>query len=333
MFSAFVYTFMALNSFCHRSSAAGHGDPSWFMGCVNASNRLYPHEDVRDLDPVTCSVRCLDEGYQTAALTLERCYCGNQLHGWIVSECFNISSHGGSKDIRGESEGRSVLYLPVGGGKGNVALYRTEGPFLHSISVSTSPDRVHAGKTFVLEVSGNLAGRPNQPTGIVGLGEESLCHVNVEFLWTTTAGQSSHHVSVLDDGSFAVSSDWILETSGKHEINISVSNPLSRLSSTLQLSVLQPFPDTLVISLLHGPLGVPSCIPFLQMNSHNVTVKAAYVGDPVTLQAYVADGMEAEFSWWFTHREKEENKGVEEERTSVKTACLPNTDCLNSTMN
>ncbi|XP_044196393.1 uncharacterized protein LOC122973010 [Thunnus albacares] len=69
------------------------------------------------------------------------------------------------------------------------------------------------------------------------------------------------------------------------------------------------------------------------MNSHNVTVKAAYVGDPVTLQAYVADGMEAEFSWWFTHREKEENKGVEEERTSVKTACLPNTDCLNSTMN
>ncbi|XP_044196388.1 polycystic kidney disease 1 like 1-like [Thunnus albacares] len=226
-----------------------------------------------------------------------------------------------------------VLYLPVGGGKGNVALYRTEGPFLHSISVSTSPDRVHAGKTFVLEVSGNLAGRPKQPTGIVGLGEESLSHVNVEFLWTTTAGQSSHHVSVLDDGSFAVSSDWILETSGKHEINISVSNPLSRLSSTLQLSVLQPFPDTLVISLLHGPLGVPSCIPFLQMNSHNMTVKAAYVGDPVTLQAYVADGMEAEFSWWFTHREKEENKGVEEERTSVKTACLANTDCLNSTMN
>lgn len=46
-----------------------------------------------------------------------------------------------------------------------MALYRTEGPFLHSISLSASPDRVQAGKTFVVEVSGNLAGHPNQPTG------------------------------------------------------------------------------------------------------------------------------------------------------------------------
>lgn len=60
MFSAFVY--IALHSFCHRLSAAGHRDPPWFMGCVNASNRLHPAEAVRDLDPVTCSVRCLDEG-------------------------------------------------------------------------------------------------------------------------------------------------------------------------------------------------------------------------------------------------------------------------------
>ncbi|KAM7390602.1 hypothetical protein PAMA_008670 [Pampus argenteus] len=192
-----------------------------------------------------------------------------------------------------------MLYLPVGGGKGTLALYRTEGPFLHSISLSTSPDRVHAGKTFVLEVSGNLAGRPNQPTGIVGLGEKSFSYVTVEFL------------------------------------DVSVSNPISRLSSTLHLSVLQPFSNTLVISLLHGPLGVPSCIPFLQMNLHNVTVEAAYVSDSVTLQAYyVADGLAAEFSWWFTHREREENKGLEEEeeRTAVKTSCLHNTDCLNSTV-
>lgn len=56
-------------------------------------------------------------------------------------------------------------------------------------------------------------------SGILGLGEKSLSYVTVEFLGTTTAGQSSHHVNVLDDGSFAVSSDWILETSGKHEIS------------------------------------------------------------------------------------------------------------------
>lgn len=59
----------------------------------------------------------------------------------------------------------SDVSLPVGGGQGTVALYRTEGSFLHSVSLSTSPDRVRAGKTFALGVSGNLAGRPDQPTG------------------------------------------------------------------------------------------------------------------------------------------------------------------------
>lgn len=56
------------------------------------------------------------------------------------------------------------------------------------------------------------------------------------------------------------------------------------------------------------------------------------MGDPVTLQAYVSDGLAAEFYWWFTHTEREKIKGVEEERKSVKTACLPDTDCLSSTV-
>lgn len=56
-------------------------------------------------------------------------------------------------------------------------------------------------------------------SGILGVGEMSLSYVTVEFLGTTTVGQSSHHVNVLDDGSFTMSSDWILETSGKHEIS------------------------------------------------------------------------------------------------------------------
>lgn len=59
----------------------------------------------------------------------------------------------------------SVVSLPVGAGQGRVALYRTAGPFLHSLHLSTSPHRVQAGKTFAVEVSGNLAGCPGQPTG------------------------------------------------------------------------------------------------------------------------------------------------------------------------
>lgn len=57
-----------------------------------------------------------------------------------------------------------LLHLPVGG-SGHVALYRTQGPFLHHISLSTSPERVHAGKPFVLVLSGHLAACPDQPTG------------------------------------------------------------------------------------------------------------------------------------------------------------------------
>ncbi|XP_045922035.1 polycystic kidney disease 1 like 1 [Micropterus dolomieu] len=328
MLGAFVYALVSLYPFFHRLSAAahpsGHEDSPWFMGCVNDSNRLYAAKGGRDLDPVTCCARCLDEGYQVAALTSEGCYCDNRQHGLVARECFNTSSKGGTKDARGESERQS---MPAGGGPGSVALYRTEGPFLHSVRLSTSPDRVQAGKAFVVEVSGNLAGRPSQPTGILGLRGQDLSHVTVEFQETTPRGQSSHRVNLLDDGSFVVSSDWILETPGKYELNVSVSNPLSTLSSTLQLSVLHHSTDSLMISVLHGPLGVPSCIPFLQTGSKSEAVEAAYLGDPVTLQAYTADGPPLEFIWWFAHKGKEKNT------EGVKTACLPNSGCLNSTVN
>lgn len=109
-------------------------------------------------------------------------------------------------------------------------------------------------------------------------------------------------------------------------LDVSVSNPLSTLSSTLHLSVLQPSPDNLAVSVLHAPLGVPSCVPFPPTDSDSVTVEAVYLGDPVTLQADVGDGLPVEFSWWFTHKERENNT------EGVKTACLPNSDCRNSTV-
>ncbi|XP_054479391.1 polycystic kidney disease 1 like 1 [Anoplopoma fimbria] len=275
MFGAFVSTLILLDRISHRSSVAVlPPDPKnapWFMGCFNASSSLYTSKGGRDLDPVTCSVLCLDKGYQVAALTSEACYCGNQQHGLVASECFNTSSNGGTKDVRKERQ--SVPYLPVGGEKGIVALYRTKGPFLHSIHLSTSPDRVQAGKTFVIEVSGTLVGRPNQPT------------------------------------------------------DVSVSNPLSTVSSVLHLSVLQPSADSLEVSVIHGPLGVPSCIAFPQKDSNGVTVEAAYLDDHVTLQAHMADGLAVEFFWWIAHKKEEKNM------EAVETVCLPNSDCLISTVN
>lgn len=70
MFSVFVYMFISLHPFFNTLSVAvhpsGHEKLPWFMGCVNASDfsflRLYTPRGAHDLDPVTCSVRCLDEG-------------------------------------------------------------------------------------------------------------------------------------------------------------------------------------------------------------------------------------------------------------------------------
>ncbi|XP_041670635.1 LOW QUALITY PROTEIN: polycystic kidney disease 1 like 1 [Cheilinus undulatus] len=261
--NAFVcYTFILFYSSFHLLSVAvsssAHGESPWFVGCVNGSSGLLAPEGPRDLDPVTCCERCLDEG---------------------------------------------VLSLPVGGGEGSIALYRTEGPFLHSVGLSVLSDRVQAGKSFVVEVSGKLAGCPEQPTGLFGIGGQEFSSVSIEFEAPTPTGHSLHRVSVFDDGSFAWSADWIYETPGQYSLTVRVSNPLSICSSTLHLFVTPPSSSSLVISLLHGPLGVPSCIPSLQTDSDSVTVEAVYLDDPVTLQARLVDGLPAEFMWSSTHQE------------------------------
>ncbi|XP_029978909.1 polycystic kidney disease 1 like 1-like [Sphaeramia orbicularis] len=107
-----------------------------------------------------------------------------------------------------------------------------------------SPNRIHAGEPFVVQVSGNLAGHLNQPTGISGLKEQDFSDVTVEFHGMTPRGQSSHRVSVQDDGSFAVSSEFSLEAPGEYDINVSVSNLLSSLSSSLHVVISPPSIDS-----------------------------------------------------------------------------------------
>ncbi|KAM3593069.1 uncharacterized protein V6R79_005557 [Siganus canaliculatus] len=299
---------------------------SWFMGCVNSSSsRLRVSEGVRDLDPVICCSRCLNEGYQVAALNSEGCYCGNQEHGLVVSECFGAPSKKGANGVRRESQGHNLL-LPVGGEHGSLAIYKTGGPFLRSVHLSASPDRVQAGETFILEVSGNLAGPPYKPTGILGLGGLDLSYITVQIQEMTHKGQSLHRVSVTEQGSFFVSTPWMLETPATHEFNVTVSNPLSTLSSSLHVIVLQPPPHSLLLSLLHGPLGLPSCVPLQVHDSHSGRTEAVYLGDPVTLQAHVGEGLAAGFSWWFTR------DGNEKSKTAVRTDCLPVSECENSTV-
>ncbi|XP_072234365.1 polycystin-1-like protein 1 [Leuresthes tenuis] len=368
--AAFVCVWIALHPCfprtCAAASSAGQESSPWLVGCTDASSlELFAAKGAGDLDPVRCSMLCLDERYQFAALSAKACYCGNQLYGLVVSGCFHTSYSEETKDVKGGSEKQRALHPLLGNGRrGNVALYRSEGPFLHNISVSASSDRVQAGRTFVIKVFGNLAGRPGQPTGrlllhcmfffssqffqlqfaqkyykqpgtsgglfggkrIMGFGRKDLSHVTVEFVGKIPKGQSSLDVNVSDVGSFAVSSDWLLETPGKYDIDVRVSSPLSTLSSTLRLSVLQLPPGSLVISLLHSALGTPSCVPSTHLGSNNTPVEAAYRGEPVTLQACVKKGLAAQFCWWFSHKDQENT--VE----GVETACLSSSHCLNSSV-
>lgn len=41
-----------------------------------------------------------------AALTTQWCYCGHALQGVRISACFNTSSNGGSREVRGEQGGQ-----------------------------------------------------------------------------------------------------------------------------------------------------------------------------------------------------------------------------------
>ncbi|XP_054863310.1 polycystic kidney disease 1 like 1-like [Amphiprion ocellaris] len=75
--------------------------------------------------------------------------------------------------------------------------------------------------------------------------------------------------------------------------------------------------------LLHGPPGVPSCIP---SDSKSGIMKAAYQGNTDTLQANVKEGLATEFCRCFTHKEKQENEESEE------TVFLCKSDCLNSSV-
>uniref|UniRef100_A0A3Q4GJI1 Polycystic kidney disease protein 1-like 1-like n=1 Tax=Neolamprologus brichardi TaxID=32507 RepID=A0A3Q4GJI1_NEOBR len=128
---------------------------------------------------------------------------GQQSSPWFIG-CVSASS---SLGFHGPTGVGARDLDPVASQDGSMALYRTEGPFLHNISVFTSPARLEAGKTFVIEVKGNLAGR------ILGLSSQALTYVTVESLGMTLK------VNVTDDGSFTVSSDWILNVAGKYEIS------------------------------------------------------------------------------------------------------------------
>nr|XP_046146915.1 polycystic kidney disease 1 like 1 [Oncorhynchus gorbuscha] len=256
------------------------------------------------------------------------------MEGLVARECPDISTKGESDTVpQNNSTGWCCdsVCLPCGDGKDMLAVYRTLGPYIRNVSLEVLTDTVHAGKPFLLEVSGYLAAPPTQPTGIYGLEGENLSSVDVQFSGKAHKGQSSHSVIVQDDGFFTFSSDWMLENPGTYQIKISVSNLLSQLFSSLYLSVFRPSPEGLEVSLVQGQGGTPSCLPYPAQDTLSRTLEKAYLGDTLTLQAYVGAGIRVKFHWRFiSDNEKEEEE--EGKRRDVKLDCLPDSDCLSSTV-
>ncbi|XP_061569536.1 polycystin-1-like protein 1 [Cololabis saira] len=294
MLAALVCKIIALQACFYRfgvaaSSAAGQESSPWFVRCNNAGSiELSAARGAGDPDRLLCSVRCPDQRYQVAALSSETCYCGNQLHGLVVSGCFNTSSSQRTKELRVGREKQSALHRP----EGSMVLFGSEGPFL--LHLRASPDMVHAGRTFVVDVSGNLCGPPSQWTG---LGR-------VELSVETPKGQRSCHVNISQDGWFTVPSDWMLKNPGKYEINVCVSSPLSTLSSSLHLSVSQLPPDDEAI-----PVEISASILLTNPGSIQALVEVACRGEPVSLQACVSGGLVTRLQWRFTHEDKDKTTG------------------------
>lgn len=114
-------------------------------------------------------------------------------------------------------------------------------------------------------------------------------------------------------------------------LEISVSNLLSQLFSSLYLSVLRPSPEGLEVSLVQGQGGTPSCLPYPAQDTLSRALEKVYLGDSLTLQAYVGAGIRVQFHWRFiSDNEKEEEE--EGKRRDVKIDCLPDSDCLSSTV-
>ncbi|KAL1006596.1 hypothetical protein UPYG_G00074250 [Umbra pygmaea] len=296
------------------------GSP-WFAGCYNRSFPGTTRDSSKDSDggglkPVTCSQGCLNDGYEVTALSGETCYCGHYgMEGLVARVC-----PGSSKWCCCDS-----VCLPCGEGKDILVVYRTLGPYIRNVSLAVLTDIVHAGIPFHLEVSGYLAAPPAQPTGIHGLGRENLSFVDVQFSGRSLIDRSSHSIIIQEDGFFTFSSDWILENPGTYQINVSVSNLLSQLSSSLSLSALHPSPEGLEVSLVQGQGATPSCIPYTAQGTITQALEKAYLGDTLILLAYVGAGVRVQFHWSFS---SDEDKLEEVRSVDVKTE----SDCQRSTV-
>ncbi|XP_045066252.1 polycystic kidney disease 1 like 1 [Coregonus clupeaformis] len=234
------------------------------------------------------------------------------MEGLVSRQCPDSSTKGESDtDTQNNTTGWCCdsVCLPCGDGKDILAVYRTLGPYIRNVSLAVLTDTVHAGMPFLLEVYGYLAAPPTQPTGIQGLGGENLSSVDVQFSGRSHKGQSFHSVIVQDDGFFTFSSDWMLENPGTYQIK------------------------GLEVSLVQGRGGTPSCLPYPAQDTLSQALEKAYLGDTLTLQAYVGAGIRVQFHWRFSDDEKEEEDEEEEgKRRDIKIDCLPDSDCLSSTV-
>ncbi|XP_033639226.1 uncharacterized protein LOC117299811 [Asterias rubens] len=268
------------------------GSP-WHLGCVhdNASS-LMSESVAQDLagntifTPASCSSSCHDRGYLYAGVqSADNCTCSNSKEEFgeeaIDQQC-NILCGNWS--------------LPCGGDAA-VSVYSVDGPYLLTAELSKSQHLVQEGSTVRFEARVNLAAETVADLGLDGFNTSHF--EEIDFIWSVD-GEERGRTSRLYGNSSAVESfvhTFSLE--GKWQIDVDVSNPISRLHRTTSISVVQPLPADLQIILRPVQGDGPSCVPIEEASAIFLPAVSVFVGEEVEFQASVAFGINLTFVWMF----------------------------------
>ncbi|KAM4689007.1 polycystin-1-like protein 1 [Discoglossus pictus] len=187
--------------------------------------------------------------------------------------------------------------LPCGDGEGKLAVYRSDGPYIHNVSIRHVSAILQTGKPFLLEISGYLASFSKVTLGLQNLYIENISAIQITVNWSTN-NISRYIVPVQVNGSFTTSMSWIYMDPGNHSIGACVENLISVEEHEIHVEVLLPEPRLLKIKIVQTEEEVPSCIPY-EVHAIKPLVRV-YIGINYQFHSFVSMGRDLNFKWYFT---------------------------------
>ncbi|XP_077978738.1 polycystin-1-like protein 1 [Glandiceps talaboti] len=266
----------------------------WYQGCFYDKPDIQPvlpfprsDGDDSEVTAVTCSRYCFLEGFEYAGiLNGSTCYCGNSYQ----------YNYGAASDEECNSLCPGDPNLPCGGAN-TTSIYSVYAPFLVSLTVTVPRDTVQENEAAVVEVSAELSSTSDSPLGLAGFNSS---HFTVmDFAWDVS-GTINNKQSLVEDVYASSSVLHTFTSEGTYTIDVIVSNALSSLQASVNITVVMPVPSDLDIGRLAGSGKIPSCIPEHSAIPENTATISGYVDTEIQFQAAVVYGVNLTFSWEFS---------------------------------